>query len=128
MKNFIFTVMIMVFSVAGFSMNASAQELPTTKVMMLVNAKPEKAGSDEMMAVLPSEVRATMQLYLAGKIDQWFFRKDGGGVVFIMNATSAAEATAAINTLPLTSGGFTNVEAIELGPMAPMGRLLANTQ
>lgn len=119
---------MMAFAATQFSQSASAQQVPTTKIMMLVKAKPEKSGTDEMMAVIPAEVRATMQLYLAGKIDQWFWRNDGGGIVFIMNATTVEEATAALNTLPLTSGGFTNYEAIELGPMLPMGTLLAPAQ
>jgi hypothetical protein len=35
--------------------------------------------------VLPEEVRDTVQLYLQGKIDQWYVQKDQSGVVFMIN-------------------------------------------
>jgi hypothetical protein len=42
--------------------------------------------------ILPSEVRETVQLYLAGKLDQWFVKQDQTGVVFILNVTDPKEA------------------------------------
>ena len=43
---------------------------------------------------MPDEVRATLKLYLDGKIQQWYSRSDGRGVIFILNCTTAAEAKA----------------------------------
>ena len=41
---------------------------------------------------MPHEVHDTVNAYLAGKIDQWYFRTDGKGVVFIVNASTPKEA------------------------------------
>jgi len=49
---------------------------------------------------MPSEVRETIRLHLTGKIDQWFFQTEGGGVVFIMNVTERAEACELLEALP----------------------------
>jgi hypothetical protein len=38
--------------------------------------------------IMPHEVHDTVNAYLAGKIDQWYFRADGKGVVFIVNAST----------------------------------------
>ena len=42
-----------------------------------------------------------MRLMLAGKIDQWFAKIDGSGVVFLMNVTDPAEAHTLLEKLPL---------------------------
>ncbi len=42
--------------------------------------------------IMPEEVKQTVNLYLGGKIDQWFVRQDGQGVVFLMNVTSVEES------------------------------------
>jgi hypothetical protein len=73
---------------------------PTTKILAIgsVTAK----GTPEAIApVLPHEVRATVRSHLAGKIEQWFFQTEGYGVVFIVNATSTAEAHEFLEKLPL---------------------------
>jgi len=41
---------------------------------------------------MPKEVPATLKLYLDGKIEQFFFRQDKPGVVFIMNVDSVEHA------------------------------------
>jgi len=42
--------------------------------------------------MLPEEVRDTANLYLDGKIDQWYSQQNGKGVVFILNVTDLAAA------------------------------------
>ena len=37
------------------------------------------------LRIFPTEVRETAQLYLDGKIDQWYSLEDRPGVVFILN-------------------------------------------
>jgi hypothetical protein len=44
--------------------------------------------------IMPHQVHDTVNAYLAGKIDQWYFRTDGKGVVFIVNASTPEEAKA----------------------------------
>jgi hypothetical protein len=40
-----------------------------------------------VLETLPNEVRETVNLYLDGKIDQWYSLQDRRGVLFILNAT-----------------------------------------
>ena len=101
----------------------AAVDVPTTKILAIgsVTAK----GTPEAIApVLPFEVRATVRNYLAGKIDQWFYQTEGYGVVFIMNATSRAEAHAILERLPLGVAGMMEFELIALGPLKPLAMLI----
>jgi hypothetical protein len=74
---------------------------------------------------MPDEVRATVRLYLEGKIRQWYSRSDGKGVILIVNATSVADAQTVIDTLPLSKANLVEDEYTELGPLAPMYNLIA---
>src|ERR1700738_3058947 len=73
---------------------------PTTQVLVALTVKTGVARAD-LMKTLPEEIRATVKLYLDGKIQQWYSRSDGQGVVFIMNCASVAEAKALMDALPL---------------------------
>src|SRR5579884_3365933 len=77
---------------------------PTTAVLATLTVKADSRA--EVMKVLPEEVRDTVRLYLDGKIQQWYARGDGNGVVFILNATSVAEAKAIADRLPLAKAGL----------------------
>jgi hypothetical protein len=74
--------------------------------------------------VMPKEVPATLQLYLDGKIEQYWFRQDKLGVIFLMDAPSVEEARTTVGTLPLVEGGFMSFEFIPAGPLTPLGRLI----
>jgi hypothetical protein len=83
-----------------------------------------KAPTPEQQAqLMPKEVPATLQLYLDGKIDQFWFRQDQPGVIFLMNG-SVDEAKAALSKLPLNAGGFMTFELTPVGPLAPLGMLI----
>ena len=73
---------------------------------------------------MPFEVRATVRNHLAGKIEQWYFKTEGYGVVFIMNATSTDEAHEILEKLPLGVAGIMEIELIALGPLAPLAMLM----
>ncbi|MGY2236018.1 superoxide dismutase [Pseudomonas gingeri] len=73
---------------------------------------------------LPSEVPATLKLYLGGQIEQFWFREDRPGVVFLMNVEALDQARAAVNALPLTVAGLMTFEFIQVGPLAPLGLLI----
>jgi hypothetical protein len=92
---------------------------PTTKILAIGSVTPEAIAP-----VLPHEVRATVRNYLAGKIEQWFFQTEGYGVVFIVNATSTAEAHELLEKLPLGVAGMMEFELIALGPLAPLAMLI----
>jgi hypothetical protein len=95
---------------------------PVTDVMVLLSRKPE-TRTDDLMKILPEEARETMLLYLDGKIDHWYSRADGKGVVFFLRCSTVEEAKAIMGGLPLDKAGYVNLEYIPVGPLAPM-RLL----
>src|SRR5260370_38391176 len=49
----------------------------------------------------PSRGGSTANLYLDGKIDQWYSQQNGKGVVFILNVTDLAAAHEMLEKLPL---------------------------
>jgi hypothetical protein len=49
-----------------------------TGVFALLKAKPGLTR-ERVMAIMPAEIRATVQLYLDGKIREWYSREDGRG-------------------------------------------------
>jgi hypothetical protein len=79
---------------------------------------------EQRQQIMPKEVPDTLKLYLDGKIEQFWFRDDKPGVIFLMNADSVEQASAAINKLPLAAGGFLGFEMIPVGPLKPLGLLL----
>jgi hypothetical protein len=104
----------------------AAVTVPTTKILAIGNVT-AKGTPDAIGAVLPFEVRATVRLHLAGKIDQWFFQNESYGVVFIMNCTTVAEAHELLEKLPLGMAGMMEFELIPLGPLKPLAGLLGDS-
>ncbi len=96
----------------------------TTAVLVNLTIKPD-VDRAQLMKVMPDEVRETVLLYLDGKIQQWYSRGDGRGVVFIVNAPDTAAAKAMIEALPLGKSGLANFEYTALGPLTPLRALLA---
>lgn len=76
------------------------------------------------MKIMPAEIRATVPLYLDGKIQQWFTRGDGRGVIFILNCRDEAEARGLIENLPLAKENLVDEQFIPIGPLLPLGILL----
>lgn len=76
------------------------------------------------MKVMPEEVRATVRLYLDGKIQQWYGRGDGKGVVFILDVKQVSEAESLMSELPLAKAKFVDDEYMPIGPLTPLGMLL----
>ncbi|NLS00712.1 hypothetical protein HGP17_28110 [Rhizobium sp. P38BS-XIX] len=84
-----------------------------------------KPLSDEQRnEIMPKEVPATLKHYLESKIEQFWYRQDAPGVVFLMNVDSVDQARAEVGTLPLVTGGFATYEFMPLGPLAPLGLLI----
>src|SRR5437773_11596031 len=50
-----------------------------TGVLTILTPKPG-VTVEQVMKIMPAEIRATVPLYLDGKIQQWFTRGDGKGV------------------------------------------------
>ncbi len=79
---------------------------------------------EQRQQIMPKEVPATLKLYLDGKIEQFFYRQDKPGVIFLMNAESVEQAKAAVEALPLVTEGYAQYEVIPIGPLAPLGLLI----
>jgi hypothetical protein len=103
---------------------------PTTKILAIGTLNP---GVDpaQALAILPTEVRETVKLYLDGKIEQWYSLQERRGVVFILNVTDKAAAHEMLEKLPLGVAHLMSFELIPLGPLNPLRQLLplpANSQ
>lgn len=99
-----------------------APTTPTTKMLAIGRVNP---GTDpaRIMNILPREVRETVDLYLDGKIEQWFSLSNRGGVVFVLDVTDPAEAHQMLDNLPLGQAHLMTFELIPLAPLNPL-RLL----
>src|SRR5882762_8723013 len=102
----------------------SGAPLPkTTEVMVILTAK-QGVTPQQIMNVMPAEIRATVKLYLDGKIRQWYSRGDGKGVIFLIDAKTVDEAHAVIDTMPLSKENLTDHEYIPVGPLMPLAGLI----
>jgi len=102
---------------------------PKTTAVLVIETPKDGVTAQQIMAVIPAEIRATLKLYLDGKIQQWYSRSDGRGVVFLLNADSEDEAHAVMETLPLTKENLIEHRYIPLGPLMPLKALAgAGTQ
>lgn len=113
-------------SVPAFAQAAPANAaVPTTKVLAIGRITAgAPADPEARRAIMPAEVRDTVDLYLAGKLDQWFVRQDGKGVVFLLNATSEDEAREMLSKLPLVQAKRMEFDLMPLGPLSPLRYLL----
>ena len=104
---------------------AQAVSPPTTGVMVILTVK---AGvtREQVMAVMPAEIRQTVQLYLNGRIREWYSRSDGRGVVLLLESRDVAEAQAIMEGLPLAKQDLMDHEYMAVGPLLPLRLLVAN--
>src|SRR5262249_32711872 len=77
---------------------------PQPKITGVLTIIAPKLGvtPDQIMNLMPAEIRAPVPVYLDGKIQQWFTRGDGKGVIFLLNCKEVGEARALIEDLPLS--------------------------
>lgn len=94
-----------------------------TGVFALLTAKPG-VQREQVMALMPSEIRATVRLYVAGKIREWYSRGDGRGGIFLLDAKDVEEARAIMERLPLAEAHLLDHEFIPVGPLMPLGLLV----
>ena len=95
----------------------------TTEVMVIMTAK-QGVTRQQVMNVMPAEIRATVKLYLDGKIRQWYSRGDGRGVVIFLDVKTVDEAHAVMDTLPLSKENLMDHEYIPVGPLMPLAGLI----
>ena len=97
----------------------------TTEVMVILTAK-QGVTRQQIMNVMPAEIRATVKLYLDGKIRQWYSRADGRGVVLFLDEKTVDEAHAVMDTLPLSKENLMDHEYIPVGPLLPLAGLIGS--
>ena len=95
----------------------------TTEVLVFLTAK-QGVTRQQIMNVMPDEIRATVKLYLDGRIRQWYSRGDGRGVVVFLDVKTVDEAHAIIDALPLSKENLMDHEYIPVGPLMPLGALI----
>jgi hypothetical protein len=125
MKHALSAGLMLIFSLFGPN-SGYAQPMttstPTTKILAIGTINP---GVDpaKVFAILPNEVRDTVDLYLNGKIDQWYSQQERRGVVFILNVTDPAAARDMLEKLPLGQAHIMSFELVPIGPLNPLRQL-----
>jgi hypothetical protein len=111
-------------SQSGGAPGVPSGAIPKTTEVLVIQTVRHGVTPQEIMAVMPSEIRATVKLYFDGKIRQWYSRGDGTGVVFLVDAKTVDEARALMETLPLAKENLMDHEYIPIGPLMPLRALL----
>jgi hypothetical protein len=100
---------------------------PTTTGVMVILTVKAGVTREQVMAVMPAEIRQTVQLYLNGKIREWYSRGDGRGTILLLDTREVAEAQTTMVDLPLAKQNLVNHKSIAVGPFFPLGLLAAKT-
>jgi hypothetical protein len=97
--------------------------IPKTTAVLVIQTPKQGVTVQQVMAVIPDEIQATVKLYLDGKIREWYSRGNGKGVVFLIDAKTENEARALMETLPLAKAQLMDTEYIPVGPLMPLRAL-----
>jgi hypothetical protein len=79
---------------------------------------------EQRQQYLPREVPATLQLYLDGKMEQFWLRDKEEGVIFLMSVDSVEEADRLLKGLPLGQANLLAFDLMPIGPLLPLGMLM----
>jgi hypothetical protein len=129
LRNLLVAFTLTLMGITSMTQSSVAQtQTPSPAVTGVIVMLTVKAGveREQVMEVMPAEIRATVQLYLRGKIREWYSRADGRGVVFLLDAKDVAEARAIMDGLPLGKTNLMDHDYIAVGPLVPLGLLMAN--
>ena len=111
-------------SQSGPASGVPSVAIPKTTAVLVIETPKQGVTPPQIMAVIPDEIRATVKLYLDGKIREWYSRGDGKGVVFLVDATTEDEARAIMETLPLAKEHLMDHQYIPVGPLMPLRALV----
>ena len=98
--------------------------IPKPTAVLVIQTPKQGVTAQQIIAVLPAEVRATVQLYLDGKIREWYSRGDGKGVISLVDAKTEDGARAIMETLPLAKEQLMDLQYIPVGPLMPLRVLI----
>jgi len=123
-------LMVAVLPAAGLAQSQSGGgsgvpsiAIPKTTEVIVIETPRQGVTPQQVMAVIPEEIKATVKLYLDGKIRQWYSRGDGKGVVFVVDAKTEDEARAIMETLPLAKEHLIDHQYVPVGPLMPLRAL-----
>ncbi len=102
--------------------------IPKITEVLVIQTVKQGVTPQQIFAVMPDEIRATVKLYFDGKIRQWYSRGDGRGVVFLVDAKTEDEARALIETLPLAKERLMDHLYLPVGPLMPLRALMSSGQ
>src|SRR5215475_5038809 len=108
----------------GVASGVPSVAIPKTTEVLVIQTPKKGVTPQQIMAVIPAEIRATVKLYLDGKIRQWYSRGDGKGVIFLVDAETEDEARSIMETLPLAKEQLLDDEYIPVGPLMPLRALM----
>src|ERR1700739_275264 len=97
--------------------------IPKTTAVLVIQTPKQGVTVQQVMAVIPDEIQATVKLYLDGKIREWYSRGDGKGVIFLVDAKTEDEAREIIEALPLGKEHLMVAQYIPVGPLTPLRML-----
>jgi hypothetical protein len=100
--------------------------IPKTTEVLVIQTVKQGVTPQQVFALMPDEIRATVKLYFDGKIRQWYSRGDGRGVVFLVDAKSEDDARALMETLPLAKEHLMDHVYVPVGPLMPLRALMAS--
>ncbi len=98
--------------------------IPKTTEVLVIQTPKQGVTPQQIMAVMPAEIQATVKLYLDGKIRQWYSRDDGKGVILLVDAKTEDEARAIMETLSLAKEQLMDHQYIPVGPLMPLRALM----
>jgi len=110
-------------SQSGRASGVPSVAIPKTTAVLVIQTPKEGVTPQQVMAVIPEEIQATVKLYFDGKIREWYSRGDGKGVVFLLDAKTEDEARAIMETLPLAKEQLMDHQYIPVGPLMPLKAL-----
>jgi hypothetical protein len=110
-------------SQSGSTSGVPSIAIPKTTAVLVIETPRQGVTPQQIMAVIPEEIQATVKLYLDGKIREWYSRGNGKGVVFLVDAKTEDEARALMETLPLAKEQLMDHEYIPVGPLMPLRAL-----
>ena len=111
-------------SQSGSASGVPSAAIPKTTEVLVILTPRQGVTPQQIMAVIPDEIQATVKLYFDGKIRQWYSRGDGKGVVFMVDAKTEDEARAIMETLPLAKEQLMDHAYIPVGPLMPLRALM----
>ena len=110
-------------SQSGSASGVPSIAIPKTTAVLVVATARQGVTAQQIMALIPDEVQATVKLYLDGKIREWYSRGDGKGVILLLDVKTEAEAREIVETLPLAKAQLLDHQFIPVGPLMPLRAL-----